>query len=136
MGLAYFVVVNPCDPSFRGFLKGGKALAGGEVLLADLARQIGVRPLSAFLSGDPEMIAAELEEFERETGVTVPSDAKPSSEQWFTPQEGVATVERLLESVRGDAGGYPSGLDRALSELLQVLEGVGRLGIAWHLDLA
>jgi len=136
VGLEYFVVVAPSDASFRGSLKGGKALALAELLLADIARRSGVRPLSAFLSGDPEMIAGELAEFEQDTGITVPPDAKSAVEQWFTPGEGVAAVQSLLECARKDAEGVPLVVELALSELVQVLESARRLGLQWHLDLA
>jgi hypothetical protein len=135
MGVAYFVVVKPNDPSFSGFLQGGKVLALAEVPLADMARRMGALPLSAYLSGPPELIAEEIEEFERETGIQVPTETKPSSEQWFTPEEGAVAVQRLLKAVR-EEGSFSPALERALSELLQVLEVVSRRGLSWHFDLA
>ena len=134
MGVSYFVVTSPTEPAFRGSLRFGKSLAGAELKLAPVARELGVRPLSGFLSGDPEALAQEAALFQEETGIQVPAGAVPAEEEWFSPEQGLATVQALLDAIHRMPNEFHPSLEPALVELLGVLEEARRLNLRWHLD--
>src|SRR5262249_36590257 len=112
------------------------ALASGEPLLAEVAQQLKVRPLAAFFSTDPGLAALELEQAVKE-GAVSPGVLQqlPEGEEWFSPDEGVATARALLAYVEAHPDSYPAGARAALGELVTVLQEVQRRGLQWHLEL-
>jgi|DewCreStandDraft_4_1066084.scaffolds.fasta_scaffold123532_2 hypothetical protein len=69
----------------------GKSLLYYHHQIDELARQLGLVPLSAFFSRDP----GDILRYMREMGVE-PDPANLPDEEWFEPTEGLATVRGLL----------------------------------------
>jgi hypothetical protein len=136
MGLGFFVMVEPESPDFSGHLRYAKALVGGALLLAGVARQLHARPLDAFFSTEPRLTSVELGELVRD-GVLPPAvlPDPPPEEKWFEPGEGLASASALLSHVEDHEGGYPSDLRAALAEFVGVLEEVRKRGLRWHLEV-
>ena len=84
--MAYFIVL---ERKIRGLDTGmdGKGLSRNIEALDEAARQLGVRPLSEFYSGDPDGMADFLESEGVETG----EDDLPPLEN-FDAHEGLETV--------------------------------------------
>jgi hypothetical protein len=136
MGLSYFVMLRPKTPEFSGVLRYGKALASCEPLLAEVAQQLQARPLGAFFSTDPGLAALELEQAVREGGVSPDVlQHSPRAEDWFSPDEGLATARALLAHVEAHPDSHPAGARAALGELVNLLEEAERRGLQWHLEL-
>ncbi len=128
MSAALYIIperaIDGFDPGVNG-----KAL-GRSTTLDRLAKQAGVKSLMEFFSQDPEEAAAFLED----QGVEYPTDELPA-EQWFTPEEGLATVRGLL----GHLAGQPDSIREAaaladdLREFEAVLSRLAVEGVRWHL---
>src|SRR5271170_7246836 len=89
--MALYIVLESKIPGFDGFVN-GKALGRSEKQLAEMAARCGVHPLMDFFSADQDDAAGLLEDEGLE-------DVKIPPEQWFSPQEGLRTVQALLRKV-------------------------------------
>ena len=93
-----------------------------------LAREAGVRPLSEFVSADPESpLTAE--------GGVAPPDELPTS-RWFTAEEGLATVQELLDYLTTHTE-VLAEVKQVIGELRQfeeVLRHLDEEGVLWHLE--
>ncbi len=80
----------------------GKSLLYYHHQIDELARRLGLTPLSGFFSRDPQSILR----YMRDLGV----EAHPASlpeEEWFDPADGLNTVRGLLVQLRIDASDVP-----------------------------
>jgi hypothetical protein len=78
----------------------GIELSRADKALSKLAKQLGVPPLSSFVSvdvEDQEMLA----ELAEETGEDI-SGWKPDPVKWFEPDEGLKTVPALIKRLTDD----------------------------------
>ena len=98
-----YIVVEGEDPGYDIFVN-GRALARNEDALELLARSIGVRPLIDFFSADQNSMALLIEE-----GAGDPQlmDKLPPP-QWFAPEDGLASVNALLDHLRDEPAQFGS----------------------------
>jgi hypothetical protein len=129
MGSAYFIVLEPPIAGLDASMD-GKALATKAADLDWTAKEIGVRPLSEFLSVDPE-VAREF--FENGGG----SDARLPELNQFSADEGLKSVQALLREIQA----WPPSTketDRILSDLRdceRILRAAVEHGVHWHFEV-
>jgi hypothetical protein len=102
----------------------GKALAQALDLLDGIALNVGVIPLTAFISAGGEDDYGILEEAE----IEVPA------ENWWSAEDGLTTVRALLEEIRQTDQG-DDGLLMDLRGLEDVLAQAHRKQVRWHLAI-
>jgi hypothetical protein len=120
MGLAYYIVLEKQVDGLDTMM-GGKMLACHLKSLDTVARKIGVRPLSEFLSMDKEAAMDVL-------GDDVPDIELPAVEQ-FPAEAGLETVRALL--LRPEA---QPALDD-LQDCERILSVAAQHGVRWHLQV-
>jgi hypothetical protein len=120
MGLAYYIVLEKQVDGLDTMM-GGKMLARHLKSLDTVARKIGVRPLSEFLSMDKEAAMDVL-------GDDVPDIELPAVEQ-FPAEGGLETVRALL--LRPEA---QPALDD-LQDCERILSVAAQHGVRWHLQV-
>src|ERR1700739_2057624 len=95
MSASMYIVVEGEDPGYDIFVN-GHALARNEDALEKLALRLGVKPLLEFFSADQNSMALLLEE-----GAGDPEWAKTlPPPQWFSPGDGLVTIQALLDALR------------------------------------
>ena len=129
-----YIVVEGEDPGFDTFVN-GRALARNEDALERLAVSLRVRPLIDFFSADDNAMALLLEE-----GAGNPElEGKLLPTQWFTGQEGLASVSALLTALRDDPaliGSEGEFIREELEEYEEVLRKTAARGLRWHLAVS
>lgn len=129
-----YIVVEGEDPGYDIFVN-GHALARNEDALEKLALRLGVKPLLEFFSADQNSMALLLEE-----GAGDPEWAKTlPPPQWFSPDDGLATVRTLLENLKdapGTLGSETEAVINELSEYMRVLEKTVRHNLRWQLAVS
>lgn len=132
MGAAYFIVL---DRKIEGLntRMDGKMLARAAGRLEALARQLGVRPLSEFISADLEAAADFVENEE--------SDAKTedlSPLRHFPAQEGLTTVRALVAHLQTQPGLEPNAevILQELGDCERILSAAARQRVGWHFEVA
>jgi len=112
----------------------GKALSRSDGDLAALCRQLGVKALMDFFSISSARFEAEAEQFNTLAGLT---NVPPHEEEWFSADEGLATVRPLLTYLYAHPGAFP-GADAAqadLEDFAYVLCEAARANVRWHLGV-
>lgn len=126
-----YIVVEGEDPGFDSFVN-GRAVARNEEALDRLAARLAVSPLLDFLSADENSMALLLEQ-----GTGNPEWAVHLPEpQWFTPRDGLRTVQALIEFLINSPVALGSETTSVFSELREyecVLEKTAVRGLRWHL---
>lgn len=134
MAASMYIVVEGEDPGYDIFVN-GRALARHEDALEKLALRLGVRPLIEFFSADENSMSLLIEE-----GAGNPELMRRlPPPQWYTPEDGLATVRALLAALRDDPlqlGTEGSQVLGELEEYERVLERAGRAGHRWHLAVS
>ncbi len=123
MGAAYFIVLERKIDGLDIMID-GKLLARTAEILDVIAPQLGVRPISEFISIDPAQAA----EFMSSEGVDVGEIELPALQQ-FSAQDGLATVRALLS--RPEA--QPAIQD--LKDCERILGVAAQQGVGWHLEV-
>jgi hypothetical protein len=130
MGAELFILLEREIPGFDPYVNGSYVSRADEQL-TQLAIELGVTPLMEFFSAAP----AELMDFvedEAELG-----DLELPEETWFEAEDGLKTVETLLEKLAerperiGDAAEVASDLREFRSVLLRAKSE----GVRWHLSV-
>lgn len=134
MAASMYIVVEGEDPGYDIFVN-GRALARNEDALEKLARSISVRPLIEFFSADQNSMALLIEE-----GAGDPQllDRLPPP-QWFAPEDGLASVQALLEHLRNEPtqlGSESELIREELEEYLTVLRKTVDRKLRWHLAVS
>ncbi len=121
--MALYIVLENKIPGFDPFVN-GKALGRSEEQLAEMAERCGVHPLMDFFSTNPD----EASGFLKSEGL---ADMELPPEQWFSPLEGIRTVQALLREIEN----VPEIADvkADLLEFENVLRQAQEKGIRWHL---
>jgi len=123
MSLAWYIVPEREIPGFDTFAN-GKALAKANDVLEAIATRHSVRPLMSFFSPSTDEVIA----FAQSEGANLP---KAIEKTWFTAEEGLRTVNLLLESVEKDS---TSGrVVKDLEDFRRVLETLRKCDVRWHL---
>ncbi|MBS1815863.1 MAG: hypothetical protein JSS87_13390 [Acidobacteria bacterium] len=134
MAASMYIVVQGEDPGFDIFVN-GRALARNEDALEKLALAIGVKPLIEFFSADNNSMALLIEE-----GAGNPDlMQKLPPPQWYSGEEGLATVEALLREFEVHPAAIGSETELVREELLEhatVLHKVAARGMRWHLAVS
>lgn len=120
MAAAFFIVLERKIDGLDTTVD-GKMLARISELLDAIAPQLGVRPISEFISIDPAQAA---EFFEGDVG-----DIELPPLQQFSAQDGLATVRALLP--RPEA--QPAIQD--LRDCERILSAAAQHGVNWHLEV-
>src|SRR5579864_1093542 len=111
MAASMYIVVEGVDPGFDIFVN-GRSLARHEDALERLALRLGVRPLIEFFSADENSMSLLIEEGagNRELMQRLPPP------QWYSPSEGLVTVEALITSLEDEPLQLGSDGEQILAE--------------------
>jgi hypothetical protein len=121
MGSAYYIVLER-DIKGLDTSMDGKSIAKNIKALDAAAAELGIRPLSEFVSIPPEDLAEVLEDhIEDELGAV----------QFFSAEEGLETVAELLEN----ANLKDKGVIEDLQECERILNTAADGGVAWHFQI-
>ncbi len=124
MGAALYIVLEKEIPSVDTIID-GKMLSRAEKHLAETAKRLGVRPLMEFFSVGPDEAAG----FLGGEGAEIEIPA----EQWFSAEEGLRTVQALLDEV--DSSSESRAAKDDLLGCERVLREAQKHGVRWHLAL-
>ena len=134
MSASMYIVVQGEDPGFDIFVN-GQALARHEDALEKLAERLGVRPLLEFFSADENSMALLLEE-----GAGDPEWAKTlPPPQWFSPEDGLATICALVDFLKGfpaEFGSETIAVFNELQEFERVLLKTAARNLKWQLAVS
>jgi hypothetical protein len=134
MAASMYIVVEGEDPGFDIFVN-GRSLARHEDALEKLALQLGVRPLIEFFSADENSMSLLIEE-----GAGNPEIMRRlPPPQWYSAQDGLATVRALLDALVEEPLLLGTEGERVLSELYEyavVLEKTQIRELRWHLAVS
>jgi hypothetical protein len=110
----------------------GKGLSRAADVLDAAASRLRVRPLSEFISVDPEQAA----EFLRGESVDA-GDIELTPLQQFSAQEGLATVRALLSHVQEQPMAFknPDYVIQDLRECERILSVAAQQGVNWHFEV-
>lgn len=129
-----YIVVEGEDPGFDTFVN-GRLLARHEDALERLALSIGVRPLIEFFSADENSMSLLIEEGAGNAELV----KRLPPPQWYRGDEGLRTVEGLMDALRDE----PAKLGSEGPEVLEELEVYARVlgktedrGLRWHLAVS
>lgn len=130
MSAALYIVLERDIPEFDAFVN-GKALSSAENQLDRAAEELGVTPLMAFFSMDPQE-AMDFLEGEPEANGDVPD---LPAEQWFDARDGLATVRALRQHLDKNpkAVRNSEAVVRDLGEFETVLQRAASAEVRWHL---
>jgi len=138
MGVAHYVVLEQQIAGVDTFMN-GKALAHAdfedecEKPLAQIADEIGVTPLTAFLSMDQDTLLGYMD-LSREDAPQEVLNRLPA-EEWFDPADGLATVHALAPYLKANPTVVPNA-DWVIADLMEIerlLTAARDRGIRWHL---
>lgn len=131
MAASLYIVVEGEDPGFDIFVN-GHALARNEEALDRMANALGVCPLLEFFSADENSMALLLEQ-----GAGDPEWVSHLPQpQWFDAEEGLKSIQTLLEFLGENPAAFGSEtlpVQRELQEYERVLQKTKARGLRWHL---
>jgi hypothetical protein len=134
MAASMYIVVPGEDPGFDIFVN-GRSLARHEDALEKLALRLGVKPLIEFFSADENSMSLLIEEG---AGNRALLNRLPPP-QWYSADEGLATVEALVNVLKDEPQLLGTEGEEVLCELLEfqkVLRKTGERGLRWHLAVS
>ncbi len=124
MGAALYIALETILPGIDTMID-GKMLIKAEKQLAKAAKRLGVRPLMDYFSVSADEAADLLGD--EVAGIDIPAA------QWFSAEEGLATVDELLAA--GDASPEFRAARDDLLECQRVLREAQKHGVRWHLAI-
>jgi hypothetical protein len=129
MSLAYYIVVKPKGKGFDPTLDGKAIGHANQKAMTKLCKTLKVRPLEDFVSQD----LIELAEFLEDEGVDAPDNL--TAEEWFTAEEGLATVRALRQHLDENPKALKdsAAICADLAEYERVLEQIKKKKVQWHL---
>ena len=134
MAASMYIVVEGEDPGFDIFVN-GRALARNEDALEKLALRLGVRPMIEFFSADENSMSLLIEE-----GAGNPDLIRRlPPPQWYSGDEGLATVDALLAELEKEPLQLGSESTFVLDELREyslVLRKTVERDLRWHLAVS
>ncbi len=158
MGLAYFICAEYPVEGVAERTPDGKALAQASDHLEALAQGAGVPGLFEFLSVDPATAAAlggwedadsddepdDLADDEFADDEEAEDDPPSPAEQWFAAEDGLTTIEALIQGVEADPDALaaelgtwikPADVVAELNEFAAILHRLAAAGVRWHLGI-
>lgn len=134
MAASMYIVVEGEDPGYDIFVN-GRALARNEDALEKLARSISARPLIEFFSADQNSMALLIEEGAGDPRLL----NRLPPPQWFSAEDGLASVVALLEAMHRDPAQLGSDGELIREELegyATVLRKTVAHRLRWHLAVS
>src|SRR5438270_13470178 len=134
MAASMYIVVEGEDPGFDIFVN-GRSLARHEDALERLALRLGVRPLIEFFSADENSMSLLIEEGAGNQDLL----RRLPPPQWYSPEEGLKTVQALIDALGDEPQQLGTEGEQVLGELLeytQVLVKARDRGMRWHLAVS
>jgi hypothetical protein len=130
MGMGWRVALERELPPAARIAVDGKALIFRQHDLDELAEQLGLTPLTEFVSVDPVAVGR----FLAEQGIN-PDDHPIPDEEWFAPADALPTVRGLLGLLRRNPGAVLDShrILRDLTGIEQILVLADRESIQFHL---
>ncbi len=125
---AFYVVLEKKTSNADVYVN-GNFISKNSDALDKLAKQLGVRTLLSFFSASPEEIASLLEV----ESVDSIKDNSKYAKKWFAADEGLRTVNALLENLSGPGIGDLDRVEANLREFVRVLELAKTNDTRWHL---
>lgn len=123
MSVAWYVILERDIPGFDHTLN-GKAVAKVADLLDSVAKEKGLPTLMSFFSISPDELAG----FASDHGVSL---KQPPPEKWFSADEGLKTINGLLDYAENQ--NLDARVVTDLQEFKNILETAKRNGVTWHL---
>jgi hypothetical protein len=124
MGAALYIALENSIPNLDPMID-GKMLSKAEKQLSEAAGRLNVRPLMDFFSTSTDEAADLLGE--DAAGMDIPAA------QWFSPEEGLKTVDALVAEVDKSPELRPAKED--LLGCQRILQEAQRHGVRWHLAI-
>ncbi|MEO8735473.1 MAG: hypothetical protein ABI380_02940 [Edaphobacter sp.] len=134
MAASMYIVVEGVDPGFDTFVN-GRSLARHEDALERLALSLGVRPLIEFFSADENSMSLLIEEGAGNQELL----RRLPPPQWYPAEDGLITVDALLQALQNDPQQLGTEGKQVLSELKEyseVLEKARDRKMRWHLAVS
>lgn len=129
-----YIVVEGEDPGYNIFVN-GRALARYESPLERLALDLRVKPLLEFFSADENSMQLLVEEGAGDAGLL----GRLLPPQWYRAEDGLVTIEALIDSLERDPYQLGSESPQVLEELREyetVLRKTAERGLRWHLAVS
>jgi len=123
LSVAWYVILERDIPGFDHTLN-GKAVAKVADLLDSVAKEKGLPTLMSFFSISPDELAG----FASDHGVSL---KQPPPEKWFSADEGLKTINGLLDYAENQ--NLDARVVTDLQEFKNILETAKRNGVTWHL---
>jgi hypothetical protein len=131
MGAGWYIALEREIPGVGGVLpNNGRALLFAQHHLEEIARSVGLTPLKAFFSSDPDAVAAYL----TEQGIETDPD-ELTAENWYEAASALPAVRRLIESLADP----PPGLSQTekvradLAAMEVILLAADASGVRFHI---
>ncbi len=128
MSAALYIILDRKIPGADTFVN-GKSLSKHNDELEKMAKRLGVRPLMSFFSISNEELAS----LEKEYAIDLSKTKSRTADTWFAAEEGLRTVNALLENLSGSKLKDVARVEADLREFVGVLELAKANGIRWHL---
>ena len=131
MGAANFIVLERKIDGLDTMMD-GKSISHSSELLDAVATKLSVRPLSEFISVDPEQAA----DFLEGEGADVGEIELPPLQQ-FSAQDGLTTVQALLAHIQASPHTIQNeeNLIMDLREGERILSVAAKNGVGWHFEV-
>ncbi len=129
-----YIVVEGEDPGFDTFVN-GRSLARHEDALEKLALSLGARPLIEFFSADENSMALLIEEGAGNEDLL----RRMPPPQWYKPDDGLRSVQALLDALSAEPQMLGTEGSQVLSELREYEQVLGKTrdrGMRWHLAVS
>jgi len=140
MGVAYFVTLER-DIDGLDTMMSGKALSSAdfedkcEKTITRIAQELGITPLTDFLSFSLDTILGHMELTREEAPQNVIDNIKP--EEWFDPGDGIASASALISFLTEHPTVTPNvkWVISDLEEIIRILTVAQENGVRWHLEI-
>lgn len=131
MSVALYIVCERDVDGFDPFVNGKAVGHADEETLEAICVEIGVPPLMAFYSENPEVLAEFLDE---ELEDEAPSRDELPAEEWFNAGDGLVTVQALADHLEAHPAALPdtAAIVEDLREYAQVLSRLKKEKVRWH----
>jgi hypothetical protein len=126
---AFCIVLQEEIPGVDAVGLEGRALSKHNAKIEALAKAAGAKPLINFFSvGRDERLGLM-------DGHPIPESMKAAEERWFSAEEGLRTIEILLEGLVGQSAPENPALVRELTEFQRILQSARAKMVRWHLGI-
>lgn len=125
-----YIILEKQIPNLDVYVNGNSLSKSGEEL-EKMARRLGVRPLMDFFSISDEELSSLVEEY----GSDLNKTKAAHEEKWFAAEEGLQTVDALLQELDSSKLDRLDRVKAELQEFARVLELAKTNGVRWHLGV-